>query len=123
MKSILVVEDRASVREFVVETLRDIGGYDVDESPDTSALEMAKEKDYDAYLVDLYLQSGDMTADGFSLIREIRKIRPHARIIIMTGKSITRHVEEAVLVLGITDFLAKPITLKDLLAKVRKVLR
>jgi CheY-like chemotaxis protein len=122
MTRILIVEDRANVREFLVETLRDVGGYEVEEAQDRGAIQMAQDKDYDLFIVDVYLDTGDFDPVGLKIIKEIQKLKPGARFIVMSGKSLAGLVEKSVFELGVTDFLAKPITVRDLLRKVTKVL-
>ncbi len=122
MKRILVVEDRQSIREFVVETLKDVGGFDVDGAEDGAAINLLDDNDYDLFIVDLYLTSSDLNPDGLDLIRKIREKKPGSKFIIMSGKSLSEHIEESVFELGITNFLAKPITVKELVRTVRKSL-
>lgn len=124
MPCILVVEDNEGVRDFIAETLRDVGGYEVDAcATEAEALDRARERDYDLYVVDLYLSSSDIEADGLDLLRALHEKNPDGRFVMMSGKSFASHVETAVLELGITDFLAKPLSVKDLLAKIRRALR
>jgi CheY-like chemotaxis protein len=122
MIRILVVEDHPLVRDFFLDTLRDVGGYEVDLAEDRRAVQMAAEKDYDLFIVDVYLYTGDLDPVGLSIIREIQQNRPESRFIVMSGKSLAGIVEKAVFELGVTDFLAKPVTVRDLLRKVSKVL-
>ncbi len=118
--AILVVDDEASVRTLFARALRD-AGYAVLEAADgVEAIELL-----DGHEVALVLLDSTMPRlDGLGVIRELRK-RPATRtlpIILVTARA---ELEDRVLGLaaGADDYLAKPVVLDELEARVRAQLR
>ncbi|MEO8670705.1 MAG: response regulator [Tahibacter sp.] len=114
---VLVVDDEAEV----VELLRryfEKHGFRVSTAPDAYAMRacVARES-IDLILLDLGLPD----ADGLDLTRDLRKSWNGALIIVSgRGESVDRVVG---LELGADDYVAKPFDLRELLARVRSVLR
>jgi DNA-binding NtrC family response regulator len=78
---ILVIDDEAAICESLKTFFR-FEDYETESANGfTKALEMTRESDYQIFIVDLSMPDGD----GLELIKEIKKIRPMAQIIIMTG--------------------------------------
>lgn len=115
---ILVVDDEEDIRELLGNCLSGYG-FDVAEAPDGASMraEMARSP-ADLVLLDLGLPG----EDGLSLARELRA-RPQAPgIIIVTGRG--QPVDRIIgLELGADDYVAKPFDLRELVARVRSVLR
>ena len=116
-RHILVVDDDADLRHMVAEYL---SGYDlrVTGAPDGSAMRsvMAREV-VDLILLDLKLPS----EDGMHLARELRETSS-VPIIILTGRN--DDVDRILgLELGADDYLTKPFNLRELLARIRTILR
>ena len=80
--SILVAEDEALLRTIVGETLRD-AGFDVVEAADgLEALELLKSRsDIDLLISDVRMPR----MDGFTLYAAATTVRPHLRVVLMTG--------------------------------------
>ena len=115
---ILVVEDDAAVRSYVVETLRDIG-YEVAEAGDgPAALQQLAEPaaKFDLLLTDVVLPgiSGREVAD------EAQRLYPKLRILFMTGYSRNAIVHQGRLDPGV-ELLQKPFTAAALAARVQRV--
>jgi two-component system OmpR family response regulator len=116
-RHILVVDDDADLRRMVAEYL---SGYDlrVTDAPDGTAMRevMAREV-VDLILLDLKLSS----EDGMHLARELRETSS-VPIIILTGRNddVDRILS---LELGADDYLTKPFNLRELLARIRTILR
>jgi DNA-binding response OmpR family regulator len=114
---ILVVDDDADVRELVVEYL---GGNDLRVSAASSGREMFALFDREA--IDLVLLDLKLPGeDGMQLARALRE-RASVPIVLLTGRN-----EEADRVMGLElgadDYVTKPFSPRELLARVRAVLR
>ena len=114
----IVVDDDPEIRDLVKEYLTD-EGFVVDEAPDGAALRVLIEKNVpDIILLDLKLP-GD---DGLTLAREIRQKFPSVGIVMISGKEdVVDRV--AGLEVGADDYITKPFHLRELLARIRSVLR
>ena len=107
--NILIVEDDAFYLDIIVKMVR---GWTHDVTCAESgraALDKAAAKDFDLFLLDVFLP--DMTA--MELIPRLRSFRPDARIITLTGQS-TRELERELRELGISYYMAKPASQKEL---------
>jgi len=113
---ILVIDDDAQIRRMLRRILED-EGYKVTESADASNLETALRGSIDLVTLDLNLGH----IDGLAVARQIRAVSD-VPIIMITGKGdmIDRIVG---LELGADDYIAKPFHLREVLARIRSVLR
>jgi DNA-binding response OmpR family regulator len=114
---VLVVDDDASLRELLTEYLRQ-EGFDVSSAEDGTAMfEWLEHNQADLLILDLMLP-GD---DGLTLARRLRT-RDDTPIIMLSarGEDIDRIVG---LEVGADDYLAKPFNPRELLARIRAVLR
>jgi two-component system OmpR family response regulator len=114
---ILIVDDEAEVRRLLEAGLK-AEGYAVSEAADgPSLLAVLERKAVDLITLDVRL-GGE---DGFNLAREVRA-RNNVPIIMISGKGdmIDRVVG---LELGADDYIAKPFHMREVLARVRAVLR
>ena len=117
-QKILVIEDDAAIRRGLCDALR-YEGHDVLEADNgKKGLDMAVRVDYDMLLLDLVLPG----RDGLDILQEVRATRPTLPVIILTARG-----EEADRVqglrLGADDYVVKPFSVKELLARVEAVLR
>jgi DNA-binding response OmpR family regulator len=115
---ILTIEDDAAIRRGIVDALR-FAGYDTIEAGDgQTGLEMASRRQFDLLLLDLVLPK----RDGFEILREVRRLRPTLPVIVLTARG-----DEADRVRGLRDgaddYVVKPFSVKELLARVEAVLR
>jgi len=112
---ILIVDDEDDFREAIIKRLKarkiDVEG--ADSGP--RALEMLDVQDFDVVILDVRMPG----MDGIETLREIKRKKPLVEVIILTGHA---SVETGIQVmqLGAFDYLMKPITLDDLLDKVRQ---
>lgn len=115
---ILVVDDDARIRQMLIRYFED-EGYRVTAADDGRAMRDALQKgEIDIILLDLILPGGE---DGLMLAREVRA-RSDIPIIMLTG----RHdvVDRIVgLEVGADDYIAKPFHLREVLARLRTVMR
>jgi signal transduction histidine kinase/CheY-like chemotaxis protein len=115
-EAILVVEDEADVRSYLVETLRDLN-YRVREASDgTEALALF---DTDPLRVDLLLTDIVMPGmNGRQLADELRRRQPELKVLFMTGYSRDAVVHQGRLDSGVS-LLQKPLNQTTLAAKIR----
>jgi DNA-binding response OmpR family regulator len=115
---ILTVEDDAAIRRGIVDALAFAGYEPLEAATGQAALETAVRRDYDLLLLDLVLPG----PGGLEILREVRRTRPTLPVIILTACG-----EEADRVAGLRqgadDYVVKPFSVKELLARVEAVLR
>ena len=115
---VLLVEDDATIAEFVVRGLRE-AGFAVDHVADGEAgLATASQEPYDVAIVDLMLPK----RDGLSLIEALRKLGVSTPVLILSAR---RSVDDRVhgLQSGGDDYLTKPFAFAELLARVQALVR
>jgi two-component system copper resistance phosphate regulon response regulator CusR len=118
MARILIVEDEPRIAAFVSRGL-EAAGYEtlvVEDGPE--GLEAALRGDADLVLLDVGLP----TMDGFELLRELRARGSAIPVIMLTARSSTRDTVTG-LDAGANDYVPKPFTFEELLARVRSRLR
>jgi len=114
----LLVEDDASIADFVVRGLKE-AGFAVDQAADGEAgLAAAVDHSYDVAIVDLMLPK----RDGLSLIEELRHRGVVTPVLILSAR---RSVDDRVhgLQTGGDDYLTKPFAFAELLARVQALVR
>ena len=114
----LLVEDDATIAEFVVRGLRE-AGFAVDHVSDgEEGLVSASQESYDVAIVDLMLPK----RDGVSLIEALRKRGVSTPVLILSAR---RSVDDRVhgLQSGGDDYLTKPFAFAELLARVQALVR
>lgn len=117
-RTILAVEDDAAIRRGVVDALG-FAGYQVLEAGyGQLAMEMAVRQHYDLLLLDLVLPG----LDGLEILREVRRLRPTIPVIVLTARG-DETDRVAGLKLGADDYVVKPFSVKELLARIEAVLR
>jgi two-component system, OmpR family, response regulator RegX3 len=114
---ILVVEDEPAIREAVSYALR-LEGFDVHEEGDgAAALELALAERFDAVVLDLMLPG----MAGTEVCRRLRAASP-VPILMVTAKA--TEIDRVVgLELGADDYVTKPFSVAELLARIRAILR
>ena len=117
--SMLVVDDRKEQRDIAKRLLTSLG-YEVEcVERGQDAVEYVKRKDVDLILLDMILED-DM--DGLDTYKEIIKIKPFQKTVIVSGLSETDRVREAE-ELGVDGFIQKPYTINDIGITIQTVLR
>ncbi len=117
-KRILIVEDDAPIAELLQLHLRD-EGYEVVHMADGDAGMQALERGgWDALVLDLMLPG----VDGLEICRRARAMAYYVPIIITSARSSEMH-RILGLELGADDYLAKPFSVLELVARVRALLR
>lgn len=115
---ILVVEDEAGIADFLERGLS-AEGFGVRVAGDGIAgEELAMEREIDLVVLDRMLPG----RDGIEVLKSIRRARPTLPVILLTAKTeISDRVEG--LDLGATDYVIKPFSFEELLARIRAHLR
>lgn len=120
MKRILVVEDEAAIREFVVINLNRAGYDTVEADCGEDALRLFAEKsgDFQLALLDIALPG----IDGLSVCKELRKRSDTLGIIMLTAR--TQEMDKVTgLMLGADDYVTKPFSPSELVARVDSLYR
>jgi DNA-binding response OmpR family regulator len=118
--TVLVVEDEANIRELVSLHLRLEELVPVEADNGNTGLDLARTQRFDLIILDLMLPG----LDGVTVCRAIRRDSPNAATPILM---LTARREESDKVLGLDsgadDYLTKPFGIRELLARVRALLR
>lgn len=114
---VLVVDDEKLIRNIIVEYCHN-EGYLTEEAEDgLEAIEKVREHDYDIIILDLMMPK----LDGYSCYAELKKIK-NIPTIILSARS-----EEADKLLGfdlgVDDYMTKPFSPKELMARIRAILK
>lgn len=116
MKKLLIVDDEAKIRE-VIKEYAEFSGYEAHEAADgMSAVGMVKLNDYDLIIMDVMMPK----LDGFSSVKEIQKIK-NIPVIMLSARG-EEYDKLFGFELGIDDYVVKPFSPKELMARVNAVL-
>src|ERR1041385_4009182 len=117
-KRLLVVEDDAHIRLGLCDALRAEGYEVVDCRDGAQALPLIKQDKPDLVVLDIMLPG----KSGFDLCREIRAGKNRVPILMLSAKG--QEVDKVVgLELGADDYVTKPFSLRELLARLHALLR
>lgn len=115
---LLIIEDERETRELLKASFEE-ENFVVDSAEDgTSGSYMARANEYDLIILDHVLPG----KDGFQICEEIRRNGKHVPIIMLSVKSEINH-KVHLFGQGIDDYVTKPFSFTELLARVRAVLR
>ena len=115
---ILIAEDERDLNEILEEKLTS-EGYGVDVCYDgIQAMEYLQSAEYDAVLLDVMMPG----KDGFQVLREMRACGIKSPVLFLTARD---SIEDRVqgLDLGADDYLTKPFAFRELMARVRAMIR
>ena len=118
MTTILLIEDEPRIAAFVSRGLESAGYTTVIVDDGAEGLARALLDDIDLVLLDVGLP----TIDGFEVLRRLRAHGSAVPVIMLTARSSTRDTVEG-LDAGANDYVSKPFTFDELLARVRSRLR
>ena len=117
-RRLLVVEDDPAIRRGVVAALT-FAGYDVLEAGDgPRGLALAEAAEVDLVLLDVVLPG----TDGLEILRRVRESRPTRPVILLTARA-AEDDRVGGLAAGADDYVVKPFSVRELLARVEAVLR
>ncbi len=118
MKRILIIEDDPDIGDMLDINLSDEGFVVEIATNGVDGLNRLKAQAYDLLLLDLMLPG----IDGLEICREVRRMQHYQPIIILSAKSAeTQRILG--LELGADDYLTKPFSLHELIARIRALLR
>lgn len=120
MKRIMIVEDEAAIREFEAISLKRVGYTVVEAGSGEEALEIydSDSEGFDIALLDISMPG----MDGFALCKELRKRSETLGIIMLTAR--TQEMDKiSGLMLGADDYITKPFSPTELLARVDSLYR
>lgn len=120
MKRIMIVEDEAAIREFEAINLKRAGYTVVEAGSGEEALEIydSDSEGFDIALLDISMPG----MDGFALCKELRKRSETLGIIMLTAR--TQEMDKiSGLMLGADDYITKPFSPTELLARVDSLYR
>lgn len=120
MKKILVAEDEAAIREFIVINLKRNGYEVVDTENGKQALEAyyAEGGAFDIVLLDIMMPD----IDGLEVCKQIRQDNNSIGIIMLTAK--TQEIDKVTgLIMGADDYVTKPFSPSELMARVDALYR
>ena len=116
---ILVVDDEEVMCESLAAWLRE-DGYAVDTAPSgRQAVEMARQRDYAIYFVDLKMPGG---MDGIETMMQVRRLRPEASIIIITAYA-TVDTAIAAMKEGAQEYIVKPCNPEEISLLVSRIIK
>ena len=118
MNRILIIEDEESILMPLEDNLK-LEGYQVASARDgQQGLSMAAKNSYDLIVLDIMLPK----LDGFEVCRRLRQDRVMTPILMLTAKS--QEVDKVLaLELGADDYVTKPFSSRELLARIKAILR
>jgi len=118
MEKILIIEDEESILMALEDNLK-LEGYKVSSAKDgQKGLALAKEKKYNLIILDIMLPK----MNGFEVCKQLRHEGITTPILMLTAKS--QEVDKILgLELGADDFVTKPYSPRELLARVKALLR
>ncbi|MDE6391863.1 MAG: response regulator transcription factor [Muribaculaceae bacterium] len=115
---IMFVEDEEDLTLIVADTLRG-QGYEVVIAVDgEDGLEKFKTEAADIVVADVMMPK----MDGFTMAKEIRKLSPTVPLLFLTAKSTIDDVEQG-FEIGANDYLKKPFELRELIVRIKALLR
>lgn len=116
--TLLVVDDEPNIRELLSTSLR-FAGFDVVSAANgADALRLAEQNDPDLLVLDVMLP--DM--DGFTVTRRLRQAGKHMPVVFLTARDDTSDKITG-LTVGGDDYVTKPFSLEEVVARIRAVLR
>lgn len=116
MQKILIVDDEEKIRD-VIKEYAEFSGFESDEAADgMTAIGLVKLNDYDLIIMDIMMPK----LDGFSAIKEIQKIK-NIPVIMLSARG-EEYDKLTGFDLGIDDYVVKPFSPKELMARVSAVL-
>ena len=116
-EKILLVDDEERMRDMIKE-YTSLEGYDIDEAADgVKALELFKQNVYSLIILDVMMPK----IDGWSVCREIRKTS-NVPIIMLTARG-EEYDKLFGFELGVDDYMIKPFSPRELLARMKAIIR
>ena len=116
-KKILIVDDEKNIRNVIKEYAK-FDGFETFEAEDgMQAVEMCRAQDFDLIIMDIMMPK----LDGYSAVREIRKTK-QIPVIMLSARG-EEYDKLFGFELGVDDYVTKPFSPKELLARIRAVMK
>lgn len=116
-KKILIVDDEKNIRNVIKEYAK-FDGFETFEAEDgMQAVEMCRTQDFDLIIMDIMMPK----LDGYSAVREIRKTK-QIPVIMLSARG-EEYDKLFGFELGVDDYVTKPFSPKELLARIRAVMK
>jgi DNA-binding response OmpR family regulator len=117
MPKILIVDDEKMIRNVVKEYAQ-FDGYETVEAEDgMQAVELCKKQDFDIIVMDIMMPK----LDGYSAVKEIRKTKSIP--VIMLSARGEEYDKLFGFEIGVDDYVVKPFSPKELLARIKAVIK
>ena len=110
---VLIVDDEEMIRGVLKEYVEFEGGVAYEAADGMQAVKLCKENDFDIILMDVMMPR----LDGFSAVKEIKKIK-NIPVIMLSARG-----EEYDKLFGFDDYVTKPFSPKEVMARVHAVLK
>ncbi len=117
-KEILLADDEVTFRETFEKVLKEEGMEVTAVANGTDAIKAIMKQPYTVAILDIQMPG----ADGIKVLREIMRIRPETRVIMITAYGTVEMAVEAIK-LGACDYVMKPVMFDDILTKIQQHLR
>lgn len=115
---VLLVEDEADLALIVSDTLREQGYEVLTANNGVEGLEKFKSRGADIVVADVMMPK----MDGFAMAREIRELSSDVPLLFLTAKNAIDDVEEG-FEIGANDYLKKPFELRELIVRIKALLK
>ncbi|MDE6593299.1 MAG: response regulator transcription factor [Oscillospiraceae bacterium] len=116
-KKILIVDDEKNIRNVISEYAKFDGFLTAEAEDGMAAVEMCRNEDYDLIIMDIMMPK----LDGYSAVREIRKTK-QIPVIMLSARG-EEYDKLFGFELGVDDYVTKPFSPKELLARIRAVIK
>ena len=115
---ILIIEDEIALCQSIAEGLR-MDGYEIDTCFDgNEGLDLCTSENYDLILLDLNLPG----MDGLEILRHFRRMDDSTPVLILSARGQIQDKVEG-LDLGANDYITKPFHMKELVARIKVILK
>lgn len=119
MEKILIIEDEENIRGFITISLKRYGFFVLEAESGEDGLELLKKHpDISVLVLDIMLPN----MDGFAVAKKIRETNQHIGIIMLTAKTMESDKVFG-LVNGADDYISKPFSPNELIARINSLLR
>jgi len=117
-QSILIVDDEQAIRDILAEALRLMGHHVETAGDGVEAVQKIEQEDFSIVITDMMMPR----MDGMELIEYLVNNRKWIDIIAITGHTMSYQYTD-VIAAGAADFIAKPFTINELEAKLKRIFR
>jgi len=117
-QSILIVDDEQAIRDILAEALRLMGHHVETAGDGLEAVQKIEQEDFSIVITDMMMPR----MDGMELIEYLVNNRKGIDIIAITGHTMSYQYTD-VIAAGAADFIAKPFTINELEAKLKRIFR